>query len=197
MITKKEAFMAAQGAKVPVTVLTGFLGSGKTTLLNRILSENHGKRIAVIENEFGEVGVDNELVIGAEEEIFEMNNGCICCTVRGDLIRILGNLMKRRDRFDYILIETTGLADPGPVAQTFFMDDEIQSRLSLDGVVTLVDAKHVVQHLDDNPQVQEQVAFADVWDRHRKGSRFRQGSEAGRWLQDYGRRERPSSARFF
>jgi G3E family GTPase len=153
---------ASERTKVPVTVLTGFLGSGKTTLLNRILSENHGKRIAVIENEFGEVGVDNELVIGAEEEIFEMNNGCICCTVRGDLIRILSNLMKRRDRFDYILIETTGLADPGPVAQTFFMDDEIQSRLSLDGVVTLVDAKHVVQHLDDNPQVQEQVAFADV-----------------------------------
>jgi len=122
--------MTVQAAKVPVTVLTGFLGSGKTTLLNRILSEHHGKRIAVIENEFGEVGVDNELVIGAEEEIFEMNNGCICCTVRGDLIRILGSLMKRRDRFDYILIETTGLADPGPVAQTFFMDDEIQSRLS-------------------------------------------------------------------
>ena len=114
--------------KIPVTVLTGFLGSGKTTLLNRILSENHGKRIAVIENEYGEIGVDNVLVIGAEEEIFEMNNGCICCTVRGDLIRILGNLMKRRDRFDYIIIETTGMADPGPVAQTFFMDDEIKMR---------------------------------------------------------------------
>ncbi|MFO0426162.1 MAG: CobW family GTP-binding protein [Planctomyces sp.] len=148
--------------KVPVTVLTGFLGSGKTTLLNRILTEQHGKRIAVIENEFGEVGVDNDLVIGAEEEIFEMNNGCICCTVRGDLIRILGNLMKRRERFDHIMIETTGLADPGPVAQTFFMDDEIQSQLSLDGVVTLVDAHHVLQHMDDSDEVREQIAFADV-----------------------------------
>ncbi len=148
--------------KVPVTVLTGFLGSGKTTLLNYILTENHGKRIAVIENEFGEIGVDNDLVIGAEEEIFEMNNGCICCTVRGDLIRILGNLMKRRDKFDHIIIETTGLADPGPVAQTFFMDDEIQSTLTLDGVVTLIDAKHVLLHLDENAEVKEQIAFADV-----------------------------------
>jgi G3E family GTPase len=113
--------------RVPVTVLTGFLGSCKTTLLNHILTANHGRRIAVIENEFGEVGVDQDLVINAEEEIFEMNNGCICCTVRGDLIRILGNLMKRRDRFDHVLVETTGLADPGPVAQTFFVDDEMQS----------------------------------------------------------------------
>ncbi len=149
-------------AKIPVTVLTGFLGSGKTTLLNRILSENHGKRIAVIENEYGEIGVDNDLVIGTEEEIFEMNNGCICCTVRGDLIRILGNLMKRRDRFDYIMIETTGMADPGPVAQTFFMDDEIKNALYLDGIVTLVDAKHVVEHLDNCDEVKEQIAFADV-----------------------------------
>ena len=147
---------------IPVTVLTGFLGSGKTTLLNRILSENHGKRIAVIENEFGEIGVDNDLVIGAEEEIFEMNNGCICCTVRGDLIRILGNLMKRRDRFDHIMVETTGMADPGPVAQTFFMDDELRDALSLEGVVTLVDSKHVFLHIDDSDEVKEQIAFADV-----------------------------------
>ncbi len=148
--------------QVPVTVLTGFLGSGKTTLLNRILTENHGKRIAVIENEFGEIGVDNDLVIGAEEEIFEMNNGCICCTVRGDLIRILGNLMKRRDKFDYIMVETTGLADPGPVAQTFFMDVEMKEKLQLDSVTTLVDAKHIWQHIDDSDEAREQIAFADV-----------------------------------
>jgi len=147
---------------VPVTILTGYLGSGKTTLLNRILSEQHGKRIAVIENEFGEVGVDQELVIGAEEEIFEMNNGCICCTVRGDLIRILGSLMKRKDRFDHILVETTGLADPGPVAQTFFVDEEIRSKTQLDGIVTLVDAKHIWEHIDVASEAREQIAFADV-----------------------------------
>src|SRR5688500_4812731 len=130
--------MTTADTRTPVTVLTGFLGAGKTTLLNHILTAQHGKRIAVIENEFGEVGVDQDLVIHAEEEIFEMNNGCICCTVRGDLIRILGNLMKRRDRFDSILIETTGLADPGPVAQTFLADEEMRQKLSLDGIVTVV-----------------------------------------------------------
>jgi len=148
-------------ARTPVTVLTGFLGAGKTTLLNHILTAQHGKRIAVIENEFGEIGVDQDLVIGAEEEIFEMNNGCICCTVRGDLIRILGNLMKRKDRFDYILIETTGLADPGPVVQTFFFDEEIKEKTRLDGVVTVVDCKHVALHWHDR-EVKEQIAFADV-----------------------------------
>ena len=147
---------------VPVTILTGFLGSGKTTLLNRILSEEHGKRIAVIENEYGEVGIDQALVIDADEEIFEMSNGCICCTVRGDLIRVLGNLMKRRDKFDYVLVETTGLADPGPVAQTFFMDEEIRSEYSLDGIVTLVDAAHIEQQLGRSDESTEQIAFADV-----------------------------------
>ena len=151
--------------KVPVTILTGFLGSGKTTLLNRILSEQHGKRIAVIENEFGEVGIDQALVINAEEEIFEMANGCICCTVRGDLIRVLGNLMKRRDKFDYVVVETTGLADPGPVAQTFFMDDEISSEFSLDGIITLVDTFHINQQLGRSDESTEQIAFADVIDK--------------------------------
>ncbi len=151
-----------ENQKIPVTVLTGFLGSGKTTLLNRILTEQHGKRIAVIENEFGEVGIDQALVINAEEEIFEMNNGCICCTVRGDLIRILGNLLKRRDKFDHILVETTGLADPGPVAQTFFMDDELRAQFRLDGIVTLVDAKHVLLHLEESDECKAQIAFADV-----------------------------------
>ena len=149
-------------SKVPVTILTGFLGSGKTTLLNRILTEEHGKRIAVIENEYGEVGIDQALVINADEEVFEMSNGCICCTVRGDLIRVLGNLMKRRDKFDYVLVETTGLADPGPVAQTFFMDDELRAEFALDGIVTLVDAAHIDQQLGRSDESTEQIAFADV-----------------------------------
>ena len=149
-------------ATIPVTVLTGYLGSGKTTLLNHLLTSQHGKRIAVIENEFGEIGIDNHLVINADEEVFEMNNGCICCTVRGDLIRILGNLMRRRDRFDYILVETTGMADPGPVAQTFFVDSDMKERFRLDGIVTVVDAKHVWLHIDDSDEVREQIAFADV-----------------------------------
>jgi len=149
-------------ARIPVTVLTGFLGSGKTTLVNRILSEQHGRRIAVIENEFGEVGVDHELVIGADEEIFETSNGCICCTVRGDLIRILAQLRKRRDRFDAILIETTGLADPGPVAQTFFIDEELREHYVLDAIVTLIDARHIEQQLETSPIALEQIGFADV-----------------------------------
>ncbi|WP_171115833.1 MULTISPECIES: GTP-binding protein [Streptomyces] len=165
--TEATATDAPLDERVPVTVLTGFLGSGKTTLLNRILTEHHGLRIAVIENEFGEIGIDDALVLDAEEEIFEMNNGCICCTVRGDLIRILGALMRRREKFDHILIETTGLADPAPVAQTFFMDDEIAAQLRLDAIITLVDAAHVLQHLDEvkpegvENEAVEQIAFAD------------------------------------
>lgn len=148
--------------KIPVTILTGFLGSGKTTLLNRILRENHGKKIAVIENEFGEVGVDNELVIGADEEIFEMNNGCICCSVRGDLIRILTRLTKRKDILDMILIETTGIANPAPVAQTFWVDSDLKEQFSLDAIITMVDAKHVHLHINDSSECKEQIAFADI-----------------------------------
>src|SRR4051812_6637766 len=148
--------------QTPVTVLTGYLGAGKTTLLNRILTEDHGKKYAVIVNEFGEIGIDNDLVVGADEEIFEMNNGCICCTVRGDLIRIIGGLIKRQGQFDAILVETTGLADPAPVAQTFFTDDDVKRRTRLDSIVTVVDAKHIEQRLDDAAEAEEQIAFADV-----------------------------------
>jgi G3E family GTPase len=150
---------------IPVTVLTGYLGAGKTTLLNRILSEDHGKRYAVIVNEFGEIGIDNDLVVGADEEVFEMNNGCVCCTVRGDLIRVLQGLMKRQASaargFDAIVVETTGLADPGPVAQTFFVDDDVKTRTRLDSVTTVVDAKHIGPRLDDSREAREQIAFAD------------------------------------
>ena len=147
--------------QTPVTVLTGYLGAGKTTLLNRILTEDHGKRYAVIVNEFGEIGIDNDLVVDADEEVFEMNNGCVCCTVRGDLIRIVGGLMKRKGGFDAIIIETTGLADPGPVAQTFFVDDEVKTKTKLDSVTTVVDAKHVLPRIADSKEAREQIAFAD------------------------------------
>src|SRR5215216_6918735 len=150
---------------VPVTILTGFLGAGKTTLLNRILKEDHGHKIAVIENEFGEVGVDSEIIESGEEQIVEMNNGCVCCTVRGDLIRILGTLREKRDKgslkFDRVVIETTGMADPGPVAQTFFTDEEIGNYYLLDSIITVVDAKHAPKQLDEFHEAQEQVGFAD------------------------------------
>jgi G3E family GTPase len=152
----------ATASKIPVTVLTGYLGAGKTTLLNRILSENHGKKYAVIVNEFGEIGIDNDLIIGADEEVFEMNNGCICCTVRGDLVRIMDGLMKRKGKFDAIIVETTGLADPAPVAQTFFVDEDVQKNARLDAVVTVADAKWLSDRLKDAPEAKNQIAFADV-----------------------------------
>ncbi|VTZ24290.1 Cobalamin biosynthesis protein CobW [Methylocella tundrae] len=148
--------------KIPVTVLTGYLGAGKTTLLNRILSEDHGRKFAVIVNEFGAIGIDNDLVVGADEEVFEMNNGCICCTVRGDLIRIIEGLLKRKGKFDAIIVETTGLADPAPVAQTFFVDADVQNAARLDAVVTVADAKWLAERLKDAPEAKSQIAFADV-----------------------------------
>jgi len=156
-----DAMTEQASAKTPVTVLTGYLGAGKTTLLNRILSEEHGKRYAVIVNEFGEVGIDNDLIVGADEEVFEMNNGCVCCTVRGDLIRVLSGLMKRKGGFDAIIVETTGLADPGPVAQTFFVDEDVRAKTVLDSVTTVVDAKHLPLRLKDSREAAEQIAFAD------------------------------------
>jgi G3E family GTPase len=152
----------AASEKIPVTVLTGYLGAGKTTLLNRILSEPHGKKYAVIVNEFGEIGIDNDIVVGADEEVFEMNNGCICCTVRGDLVRILDGLMRRKGKFDGIIVETTGLADPAPVAQTFFVDENVGRKTRLDAVVTVADAKWLNDRLKDAPEAKNQIAFADV-----------------------------------
>jgi G3E family GTPase len=152
----------ASAEKIPVTVLTGYLGAGKTTLLNRILSEPHGKKYAVIVNEFGEIGIDNDLIVDADEEVFEMNNGCICCTVRGDLIRIIDGLMRRKGKFDAIIVETTGLADPAPVAQTFFVDENVGNKARLDAVVTVADAKWLCDRLKDAPEAKNQIAFADV-----------------------------------
>jgi G3E family GTPase len=158
----KAHLMSDNAQKTPVTVITGYLGAGKTTLLNRILTENHGKRYAVIVNEFGEIGIDNDLIVDSDEEIYEMNNGCVCCTVRGDLIRVVDGLMRRPQRFDGIIVETTGLADPVPVAQTFFMDDDVKQKTTLDAVITLVDAKHLPLRLKDCREAEDQIAFADV-----------------------------------
>src|ERR1700727_1625693 len=160
--TSPEKIQDKAPEKIPVTVLTGYLGAGKTTLLNRILSEPHGQKFAVIVNEFGEIGIDNDLIVGADEEIFEMNNGCVCCTVRGDLIRIIEGLMRRKGKFDAIIVETTGLADPAPVAQTFFVDEDVQKNARLDAVVTVADAKWLAARLRDAPEAKNQIAFADV-----------------------------------
>lgn len=161
-MSQEQTETATTPNRIPVTVLTGYLGSGKTTLLNRILTEAHGKRYAVVVNEFGEIGIDNDLIVESDEEIYEMNNGCICCTVRGDLIRVVEGLMRRPGRFDAIIVETTGLADPVPVAQTFFMDDDVRAKTSLDAVVALVDAKHLPLRLKDSREAEDQIAFADV-----------------------------------
>ncbi len=156
--------MGTQGEspKIPVTILTGYLGAGKTTLLNRILTGNHGRRYAVIVNEFGEIGIDNDLIVESDEEIYEMNNGCVCCTVRGDLIGVLERLLRQPGRFDAIVVETTGLADPAPVAQTFFMDEELRAATALDAIVTVVDARHFPLQIRERPEAEDQIAFADV-----------------------------------
>jgi G3E family GTPase len=154
--------MGDAAPRIPVTVLTGYLGSGKTTLLNRILFQTYGKRFAVIVNEFGEIGIDNDLIVDADEEIFEMNNGCICCTVRGDLIRIIEGLMRRSRSFDGIIVETTGLADPAPVAQTFFVEEDVRRKTKLDAIITVADARHLLEQIDRAPEAREQLAFADV-----------------------------------
>ncbi|MER0238775.1 GTP-binding protein [Fulvimarina sp. MAC8] len=161
-VSQNVATPAAESNPIPVTVLTGYLGSGKTTLLNRILSEDHGRKYAVIVNEFGEIGIDNDLIVESDEEIYEMNNGCVCCTVRGDLVRVVEGLTRRKGRFDAILVETTGLADPVPVAQTFFMDEDVRAKTELDAVVALVDAKHLPLRLKDSREAEDQIAFADV-----------------------------------
>ena len=163
MTSSAEAAGAdAATSQIPVTVLTGYLGAGKTTLLNRILTEDHGHKYAVIVNEFGEIGIDTDLLVDTDEEVFEMNNGCICCTVRGDLIRTVENLLKRKNGIDAILVETTGLADPVPVAQTFFMDEAVREATRLDAVVTVADARHLPARLADSPEAEDQIAFADV-----------------------------------
>ncbi|MCQ8783656.1 CobW family GTP-binding protein [Mangrovibrevibacter kandeliae] len=161
-MSETSAPAAAAEAPIPVTVLTGYLGAGKTTLLNRILKEDHGRKYAVIVNEFGEIGIDNDLIVESDEEIYEMNNGCVCCTVRGDLVRVVEGLTRRKGRFDAIIVETTGLADPVPVAQTFFMDDDVRAKTQLDAVVALVDAKHLPLRLKDSREAEDQIAFADV-----------------------------------
>ncbi len=148
--------------EIPVTLLAGFLGSGKTTLLNYILSQNHGKRIAVVENEFGDINVDHDLIIGAEEDIFEMSNGCVCCSIKGDLIKTLNRLLQKKEKFDSVLIEATGLASPGPIAQAFLVEDAVSNEIKLDGIVTMVDAKNIYLQLEEMDVAWEQIAFSNV-----------------------------------